>query len=216
MRIDAQIDERTMRELYLPMFEAAVKKAKVASVMCAYNRVNGPFACESKVLLEDILRGDWGFDGLTIADYNAAHDANEGLVNGLDFEPWPGVVYGTTSVNAALATGPATMADVDRHVLRYLRTLFAYSAFDRAGLRAQRGRDRPGGERRQVPPRRRAGDRAPEERRPAPAEAQEARLDRGDRPGRRRVPDRRRLLGDQAVLVHESARGHHRAWPARA
>ncbi len=132
MRIDARIDERTMRELYLPMFEAAVKKANVASVMCAYNKVNGPFACESKPLLEDILRGDWGFEGMTIADYAAAHDAGPSLINGLDIEPWPGTVYGSTSVNAALATGPATMADVDRHVLRYLRTLFAYGAMDRA------------------------------------------------------------------------------------
>lgn len=132
MRIDARIDERTLRELYLPMFEAAVKRANVASVMCAYNKVNGPFACENKPLLEDILRGDWGFKGMTIADYAAAHDAGASLINGLDIEPWPGAVYGTASVNAALATGPATMADVDRHVLRYLRTLFAYGAMDRA------------------------------------------------------------------------------------
>ena len=132
MRIDARIDERTMRELYLPMFEAAVKEANVASVMCAYNKVNGPFACANKPLLEDILRGDWGFEGFTIADYNAAHEAGASLINGLDIEPWPGVVYGSGSVSAALATGPATMADVDRHVLRYLRTLFAYGAMDRA------------------------------------------------------------------------------------
>ncbi len=135
MRINARIDERTLHELYLPMFEAAVKKAHVASVMCAYNRVNGPFACENKPLLEDILRGQWGFKGMTIADYNAAHDAGSSLINGLDIEPWPGVVYGPTSVNAALATGPATMADVNRHVLRYLRTLFAYGAMDRPAFK---------------------------------------------------------------------------------
>ena len=133
MRIDARIDQRTLRELYLPMFEAAVKKANVASVMCAYNKLNGPFACENKPLLEDILRGDWGFEGITIADYNAAHDAGASLINGLDVEPWPGIVYGPDSVNMALATGPATMADVDRHILRYLRTLFAYGAMDRPG-----------------------------------------------------------------------------------
>ncbi len=131
MRIDARIDERTLHELYLPMFEAAVKKADVASVMCAYNSINGAFACQNKPLLEDILRGEWGFTGMTIADYNAAHDAGASLINGLDIEPWPGVVYGPNSINAALATGPATMADVDRHVLRYLRTLFAYGAMDR-------------------------------------------------------------------------------------
>ena len=139
MRLDARIDERTMRELYLPMFEAAVKKANVASVMCAYNSINGAFACQNKPLLEDILRGDWGFKGITIADYSAAHDAGASLTNGLDIEPWPGVVYGPNSVNAALATGPATMADVDRHVLRYLRTLFAYGAMDRPAFEPDEG-----------------------------------------------------------------------------
>ena len=131
MRIDARIDERTMRELYLPMFEAAVKRADVGSVMCAYNKVNGPYACENRPLLEDILRGDWGFKGLTIADYGAAHTAAASLGTGLDFEPWPGVVYGSPAVTAALASGAATMADVDEHVRRYLRTLFAYGALDR-------------------------------------------------------------------------------------
>ena len=131
MRIDARIDERTMRELYLPMFEAAVKRANVASVMCAYNSVNGFFGCENKPLLENILRGDWGFEGMTIADYGAAHNAGASLVNGLDIEPWPGVVYSPPRSAPPCSTGAATMADVDRHVLRYLRTLFAYGAIDR-------------------------------------------------------------------------------------
>jgi beta-glucosidase len=130
-RIDARIDERTMRELYLPMFEAAVKRADVASVMCAYNRVNGPYACESRPLLEHVLRGDWGFEGFTIADYGAAHDTAAGLTSGLDVEPWPGSVYGPPAINAALASGAATLADVDERVRNYLRTLFAYGAFDR-------------------------------------------------------------------------------------
>jgi beta-glucosidase len=130
-RIDARIDERTLRELYLPMFEAAVERAHVGAVMCAYNRVNGPYACESEELLEDILRGDWGFGGVTIADYGAAHDAAASLTGGLDIEPWPGVIYGTPSVTAALAAGGATIADVDERVRNYLRTLFAHGALDR-------------------------------------------------------------------------------------
>ena len=134
MRIDARIDERTMHELYLPMFEAAVKQANVASVMCAYNRINGPFACESRPLLEDILRGEWGFKGLTIADYAAVHNTGPTLADGVDIEPWPGIQYGPPAVNAALLTGPATMADVDRHIRRYLRTLFAFGAMDRSAF----------------------------------------------------------------------------------
>ena len=131
MSINARIDERTMREMYLPMFEAAVKRANVASVMCAYNKVNGPFACQSRPLLEDTLRGDWGFEGFTIADYNGAHDTAGSLRDGLDFEPWPGLFYNPPLVQATLAAGGATMADVDAHVHRYLRTLFAYGALDR-------------------------------------------------------------------------------------
>ena len=139
MRIDARIDERTLHELYLPMFEAAVKRANVGSVMCAYNKVNGPFACENKPLLQDILRDQWGFKGLTLADYNAAHDASASLTSGLDFEPFPGQVYGPAQVNAALLTGPATMADVDTHVHNYLRTLFAYGAMDRPAYTPNEG-----------------------------------------------------------------------------
>lgn len=131
MQVNAVIDERTMRELYLPMFEAAVKRANVGTVMCAYNRFNGPYACENQVLLEEILRDEWGFRGFTIADYAAAHDTAAGLTAGLDFEPWPGLVYSELLVNAALATGSVSMADVERHVRRYLRTLIAYGALDR-------------------------------------------------------------------------------------
>ena len=132
MRLNARIDERTMRELYLPMFEAAVKKAHVASVMCAYNKINGPYSCENKTLLEDVLRDDWGFKGFTIADYAAGFRVGPALQHGVDFEPFPGVTYGPASVNGALGAGQASMADVDRHVRRYLRTLFAYGAMDRA------------------------------------------------------------------------------------
>jgi beta-glucosidase len=137
--IDARIDQRTLREIYLPMFEAAVKQAKVEAVMCAYNKVNGPWACENKTLLEDILRKQWGFKGMTIADYAATHDTGASLVNGLDIEPWPGVDYGPGKITAALASGPATMADVDRHARRYLMTLFASGAMDRNAFPADEG-----------------------------------------------------------------------------
>lgn len=137
--IDARIDQRTMREMYLPMFEAAVKQAGVEAVMCAYNKVNGPWACENKTLLENILRKQWGFKGMTIADYAATHDTGASLRNGLDIEPWPGVSYGVAAITAALGTGPATIADVDRHVHRYLGTLFASGALDREGFPADEG-----------------------------------------------------------------------------
>jgi beta-glucosidase len=130
MKVNVQVDERTMRETELRGFEAAVKQAHVASIMCSYNKVNGTYACQNGQLLRDIPAG-WGFKGYVLADYNANHDTAASLKSGLDFEPWPGFIYGAVPVNAALLAGQASMADVDRHVLRMLRTWFAYGVFDR-------------------------------------------------------------------------------------
>ncbi len=128
------VDERTLREIYLPQFEAAVKEANVGSVMCSYNHLNGPYACENSHLLQDILERDWGFKGYVLADYGADHNTAASLNNGLDFEPWPGVVYGPAQVNAALASGQVSAATIDDHLRRILRTQFAYGFFDRAAF----------------------------------------------------------------------------------
>src|SRR5438067_910206 len=131
--VNAVVDERTLREIYLPAFEAAVNEANVGSIMCSYNRLNGQYACENEHLLETILRYDWGFAGYVLSDYGAAH-ANgtaASLNDGLDFEPWPGVCYSPLQVGLALAASLASPATVDGHVRRILRTLFAYGAFDR-------------------------------------------------------------------------------------
>jgi beta-glucosidase len=84
--IDSQIDERSLRELYLVPFEAAVTEANVLSVMTAYNRLNGPFAADHRALLTDVLRGEWGFDGLVMSDWFGLHSTVEGLDAGLDLE----------------------------------------------------------------------------------------------------------------------------------
>lgn len=128
--LDAQVDERTMREMYLPSFRAAVD-AGVGTVMCAYNRVNSDYACENEVLLRQILKGDWGFDGFVLSDYGAAKNTIDSLNQGLDLDIWPGIVYSPTSVQAALASGLVTMETVDEHVHRILRTMFAFGLFDR-------------------------------------------------------------------------------------
>src|SRR3954452_10945709 len=135
MTVNSVIDERTLREIYLPQFEAAVKEANVGSVMCSYNRLNGQYACENKHLLEDVLKREWGFKGYVLADYGAAHNTDKALDNGLDFEPWPGAVYGPTPVKASVAAGRASMAVVDEHVRRILRTMFVYGYFDRAAYK---------------------------------------------------------------------------------
>jgi beta-glucosidase len=133
MTVNVTVDERTLRETELLGFEAAVKRANVASIMCSYNKIAGTYACQNDRLLRDIP-AEWGFKGFMVADYGANHSAGASLRSGLDFEPWPGVVYGPAAVNTTLLLGQATQADVDRHVLRMLRTFFAYGAFDRAAF----------------------------------------------------------------------------------
>ena len=138
--VDARVDERTLREIYLPAFEAAVKEGRVGTVMCSYNRLNGPHACASRPLLTEILRRDWGFRGFVLADYGASKRVDSGLRGGLDFEPWPivdldgGENLTPAVVGAALAAGRVTQADVDAAVGRVLRTLFASGFFDRAAF----------------------------------------------------------------------------------
>ena len=138
LTVDTIVDERTLREIYLPHFEAAVKRGRVGSIMCSYNRLNGQYACENKHLLQDVLDG-WGFKGFVLADYGAAKNTADSLNNGLDFDPWPGFAYSPPAVNAALASGGSSMAQVDDHVKQILRTLFAYGFFDRAAFKDDDG-----------------------------------------------------------------------------
>ncbi|WP_328996142.1 glycoside hydrolase family 3 C-terminal domain-containing protein [Kribbella sp. NBC_01245] len=142
---NAVIDDRTLREIYLPAFEAAVKEAGVGSVMCSYNRVNGQWACENQRLLNEILKQEWGFKGFVLADYGATHSTANQLNNGLDFEPWPGLSYSPLAVKGALLTSQAGSAAVDEHVRRILRTLFAFGFFDRPAYADDETRiDKPG------------------------------------------------------------------------
>jgi beta-glucosidase len=124
------IDERTLREVYLPQFEAAVKEAHSGSVMCSYNQVRGQFACENQHLLTDVLK-QWGFGGYVLSDYAATHNTANSIHYGLDFEPWPAVNYGPNAVKAAVASGQVTQAEVDAHVFRIMRTMFQFGIFDR-------------------------------------------------------------------------------------
>jgi beta-glucosidase len=135
--VNVRVDERTLREIYLPQFEAAVKQGRVGSVMCSYNRLNGPHACESRELLDRILRRQWGFRGFVLADYGASKHVGTALAAGLDFEPFPlldtdgGENLTPARVNAALAAGRTSQAAVDAAVTRLLRGLFAFGWFDR-------------------------------------------------------------------------------------
>jgi beta-glucosidase len=84
--ISAEVDERTLREIYLPAFETAVKQAQPWTVMCAYNKLNGTYCSEHRELLVDILKNEWGFEGLVVSDWGAVHDRVASLKGGLDLE----------------------------------------------------------------------------------------------------------------------------------
>ena len=93
-KVNEIIDERTLREIYLPAFEASVKQGHVGSVMGAYNQVNGEFSCENAFLLNQVLKGDWAFDGFVTSDFGAVHSTVPSARNGLDLEMPTGIYFG--------------------------------------------------------------------------------------------------------------------------
>lgn len=99
-RVDVQVDDRTLYEIYLPAFKAAIVEGRAWAIMPAYNKYHGDHACENQRLLLDILKGDWAFDGVTISDWGAAHNTEKVAANGLDMEfgTWTdGLSFGATN-----------------------------------------------------------------------------------------------------------------------
>ncbi len=122
-RGSSALDDRTLREIYLPAFEAVVREARPWTVMCAYNRVNGVYASQHRLLLSDILRGEWGFDGVVMSDWNATHAIHEPVQAGLDLEmPGPAKCFGRLLYEAAIHW-QIEIADIDRAALNILRLL---------------------------------------------------------------------------------------------
>ncbi len=123
--ISAEVDPRTLHEIYLPAFEAAVKDAGVWAVMCAYNRVNGVYACEHEGLLDQILRKQWGFRGLVMSDWGADHGFPKSMRAGLDLEMPVAEAFKPAVVRKALADKTIDAALLDEMVRRQLRTIAA-------------------------------------------------------------------------------------------
>ncbi len=116
MAMNSVLDERTLREIYLTGFEIAVKEGKAKTIMSAYNEVNGTYANESKHLLTDILRDDWGFDGIVITDWGASNDHALGVAAGSNLEmPNPGLDSARELI-AAVESGKIKIEDVDARV----------------------------------------------------------------------------------------------------
>ncbi len=120
MRVSAEIDQRTLREIYLASFERAIKASNPWTVMCSYNKINGTYSAENHWLLTEVLRDEWGWDGLVMSDWGAVHDRPAAVAAGLDLE-MPGTRGRTiASVVASVRDGSLDEALVDIAVRRVL------------------------------------------------------------------------------------------------
>lgn len=122
--ISSEVDERTLRELYLAAFEKAVKEAQPYTVMCSYNKVNGDYASENYHLLTEILKNEWGFEGLVVSDWGAVHDRVKSLKAGLDWEMPGPQTQRTQKVVDAVRAGELDEAVLDESVRRILRIVY--------------------------------------------------------------------------------------------
>jgi len=122
--ISSELDERTLREIYLPAFEAAVKKAKPWTVMCSYNKLNGTFAAENHQLLTEILKEEWEYRGFVVSDWGAVHDRVEALRAGLDLEMPGPRERRVKEVIDAVRSGKLDEARLDEAVRRILTIVF--------------------------------------------------------------------------------------------
>ena len=125
--VDAQLDERTLREIYLKPFERAVIEGGAMSVMPAYNKVNGDYCSENEHLLNEILRGEWGFKGFTVSDWGGTHSTMGAMLHGLNVQ-MTGSNYLGQPVIDSIATGALTEALVDEKVRQILRVRYAIEA----------------------------------------------------------------------------------------
>jgi beta-glucosidase len=134
------VDDRTLHEIYLPAFKAAVQEGNAWAIMGSYNLYNGQYNCHNKKLLVDILKGDWGFDGVVVSDWGGCRDSEEAILNGLDIEmgTWTNGLHGAASDSyrnyhmadpylKGLKEGKYTEKGLDDKVRRILRTIFRTS-----------------------------------------------------------------------------------------
>lgn len=133
-RGNSVVDERTLREIYLAAFETIVKEEKPWAVMSSYNRINGVYAAEHYRLLTEILREEWGFEGMVVSDWGGNHSTVASIKGGLDLEmPGPAKYYGNLLVEAVL-TWRIDEETINRSVARVLRTILLSGQTDPASL----------------------------------------------------------------------------------
>ena len=128
MSVDEIIAERALREIYMPGFEASIKDAHSASLMCAYPRVNGAFNCENEPLLNGVLKKEWGFDGFVVSDWGATHSTVPSALNGLDTEMPTGRYFGD-DLRKAVDAGQVPVSVIDEKLVRRFATMIEYGLF---------------------------------------------------------------------------------------
>jgi beta-glucosidase len=127
--VNANIDKRSMRETDLRAFEIALKISDAGAFMCSYNRVNGDFACENSYLLTDVLKKDFHFQGFVVSDWGGTHSTAKASHAGLDQEQ-PGKGFFGEALQKAVESGEVSQDEINDHVHRILRTIFATGLFD--------------------------------------------------------------------------------------
>lgn len=130
---DSVIDERTLRELYLPAFEAAVKEAKVGAVMCGYNLTNGEHMSQNAYLSTEVLKKQWGFDGVYMSDWEATHDGVAAANAGLDLEMPTAKFMTRATLSPALRDGRVSRAVIDDKLRRLLGLAERFGWLDDSG-----------------------------------------------------------------------------------
>ncbi len=128
---DAEIDERTMREIYLPAFEAAVKEAHVGAIMSAYNLVNGVHLTQHDYLNNQVVKKDWAFDGIIMSDWDATYDGVAAANAGLDVEMPSAKLMNRATLLPAIQQGKVSLATIDDKVRRILRKAIQFGWLDR-------------------------------------------------------------------------------------
>jgi beta-glucosidase len=126
--VNEVIGERALREIYMPAFEASIKEAHSASLMCAYPKVNGAFNCENDPLLNGVLKKEWGFDGFVLSDWGATHTTVPSALNGLDLE-MPTGIYFDKELRKAVDAGEVPVSLLDEMLVRRLAKMIEFGDF---------------------------------------------------------------------------------------
>ena len=128
---NSEVDERTLREIYFPSFEAAVKEAHVGAIMDSYNLINGQHATQNGFMNVQVAKKDWGFDGIIMSDWDATYDGVAAANNGLDLEMPDAKFMNKRTLLPAIQQGKVSQATIDDHVRRILRTAIRFGFYDR-------------------------------------------------------------------------------------